>query len=428
MSTQIRVQSLAAGGEGIGRLEGDGQVVFVYGGLPGDLWQGQTRPLGRKALKLVAAERLEDGPHRIDARCGSRPSCGGCDWHELAPVEALGAKRQVLVDCLERLANYTPSIDVESLEIKGAVTGRYRVGLKVGEQGLAYSAHASHELVPLIQCEALAPALESVMLNVSSNLHRLPPGIIAVQASLSADGRHCAARLTVSDVLTPPAIKHLCQAVLRETALDGVWVVTDQGVVEAGQVRLSGLIATGFSKRYRLRGGGFHQAIPAVNEALVRVVVAEAKAQRRQRIVDMHGGAGNFGLVLAGKGADVTISETDPHTCDDLKLNAEAFRGRGVVHVAEMKGAQALLRCSKRGPVDAVVFDAPRTGDSEGAKVIAAVRPKRVVALGCDPATFARDLKLMGIGERYRLTRLGLWDAFPGTHHSESLAVLELIT
>ena len=265
------------------------------------------------------------------------------------------------------------------------------------------------------------------MLNVSECLDSLPPGLVSVQASLSADGRRCAARLSVVDGLTSAAIKHLCQMVVRRTALDGAWLVHEHQIVEAGETRLSGLIATGFSKRYRLRGGGFHQANPGVNEALVRTLVSELAPKRRQRIVDMHGGAGNFGLVLAGKGADVTISEIDPWACQDLKANAASFRGRGIVHVAEMSGAQALKRCSRRGRVDAVVFDAPRIGDVEGAECVAAVKPKRLAVFGCDPSTFARDLKIMGLGTRYRLTRLGVWDAFPGTHHSESLAVLELV-
>ena len=145
----------------------------------------------------------------------------------------------------------------------------------------------------------------------------------------------------------------------------------------------------------------------------------------RSRVVDLHGGAGNFGLVLAGKGADVTISEVDRWACEDLLRNRQAFNGRGQVHVAEMSGAQALLRTSRRGRVHAVVFDAPRVGDTEGAAMIAQVQPDRVVALGCDPATFARDLSIMGLGRTYRLTQCGLWDAFPQTHHFESLVVME---
>jgi 23S rRNA (uracil1939-C5)-methyltransferase len=242
---------------------------------------------------------------------------------------------------------------------------------------------------------------------------------------LSADSQNCAARLTVEEELTPPAVRHLIQAVVRQTQLDGVWIADDRGALEAGEVRLRGLISTGFGKRYRLRGGGFHQASPEVNEALVRAVVDAARPQRRQRIVDMHGGAGNFGLVLAAKGADVTISEIDPWACEDLALNVQAFKGRGQVRAAEMTGSQALLRCSRRGAVHCVVFDAPRTGDAQGAATVAKVGPHRVVALGCDPATFCRDLRTMGLGTEYRLTELGLWDAFPETHHFESMAVLE---
>ena len=427
MSERLRVETLAAGGDGLAR-RADGAAVFIHGGLPGDLWSGTFEPLGRRAFRLVEAERLEDGPQRMPARCPSRPQCGGCNWHELERAASMRAKGGILRDALTRIAGLEAPLAIEQLTPSEPYDGRYRVGLRVTPSGLAYSGHASHDSVVWSRCEALTPHLEVVMKDVSQKLASLPPGLVSVQASLSADGRKSAARLTVIDKLTRPAIRHLCQAVVAETALDGAWVGVDHEVIEAGQTRLSGLISSGVSRRYLVRGGAFHQANPTINKAIVRAVVEAAEAGRRTRVVDMHGGAGNFGLALAAKGADVTISETDPWVFADLEVNAASYRGRGVVHAAEMSGAQALKRCSRRGRVDVAVFDAPRTGDPSGAKAVAEIRPKRVVALGCDPSTFARDLQAMGLGRGYRLERLGLWDAFPQTHHFESLAVLECVS
>ena len=254
-------------------------------------------------------------------------------------------------------------------------------------------------------------------------LANLPPGLVSVQASLSADGRKSAARLTVIDQLTRPAIRHLCQAVVAETALDGAWVGVDHEVIEAGQARLSGLISSGVSRRYLVRGGAFHQANPTINKAIVQAVVEAAGAGRRTRVVDMHGALETSAWRSLQKGADVTISETDPWVFADLEANAASYRGRGVVHAAEMSGAQALKRCSRRGRVDVAVFDAPRTGDPSGAR-----RSLRFDRSGWwrwgVTVDLRRDLQAMGLGRGYRLERLGLWDAFPQTHHFESLAVL----
>jgi 23S rRNA (uracil1939-C5)-methyltransferase len=422
----LRVQRLATGGDGIGFHPDDGRAVFVRGGLPGDLWRGPAKAIGSQALMLVDGERLEDGPLRIAPRCASRPQCGGCNWHEMPAAAALDAKRQFLIDSLRRVAGYEGELACELMEPSGAaVGGRHRVGLKVAKEGLAYMAPGSNKLVPFRKCSALAPELETVMLGVAEALPLLPPGLVSLSASLSADGKSSAARLTLIDGLTVPAERYLCQAVLRETALDGVWMSSDRGAVEHGVVHVKGLIGTGYNKRYRVRGGTFHQASPLINASLLKEVVKACEVERKQRMVDMHGGAGNFGLVLAANGADVTLAEIDPWVVEDLELNVAAFKGRGQVYTAAMNAAEALQRCARRGPVSAVVFDAPRTGDPIGAARIAQVLPRRVIALGCDPASFARDLKIMGLGSSYSLTSLRIWDAFPDTHHSESMAVLE---
>jgi tRNA/tmRNA/rRNA uracil-C5-methylase (TrmA/RlmC/RlmD family) len=263
------------------------------------------------------------------------------------------------------------------------------------------------------------------MVALNGAIAGLPAGLSEVHASLSGDGNTVATRLIVRRETTDEGVRRLCQAMLRVPGIDGAWTDKAGRSVEAGQVHLAGLIATGASKKFRVRGGNFHQSSPPVNAAMVAAARAEVGAGRGDLVVDLHGGAGNFGLAIAPSGADVSIAEIDPWAYEDLARNTAVFRGRGKVRAAALPGDQLLLRIAKRGAVRAVVFDPPRIGDPASARRIAEVLPQTVVAFGCDPATSARDFATMGMGGVYRLTRLSLWDAFPGTHHSEILAVLE---
>ena len=82
-------------------------------------------------------------------------------------------------------------------------------------------------------------------------------------------------------------------------------------------------------------------------------------------------------------------------------------------------------RVSQQISTDLVVLDPPRTGAGPAViGYVAAMRPRRVVYVACDPAALARDVKAAA-NHGLRLTHVEAWDAFPMTHHVECLAVLE---
>jgi 23S rRNA (uracil1939-C5)-methyltransferase len=428
---EIEITALAAGGDGIGRHPIDGKVVFVPGGLPGDRVSADLAAAGKRGWRARHLERVGSGAERVAPTCAHRPACGGCDWHELAPPAQARWKRQILTDALIRIGGFSSEV-VERCEVLAAAApsvGRFRVRLAVDKRRMAYHRAGSHELVPIDGCAALAPELDRVLRRVNEMLRTMAPGLAGIGAGLDAERQRVALRLYYDGAeVTASGVHNACRLLHEVEGVEGVWCALEGKTISVGDPWLTGLIATGAKGgRYRVRAGNFYQADPGINAAMVAAVVEAGGTLRGKRLVDLHGGAGNFGLALAARGADVTIAEVDPFALEDLGRNAERFRGRGKVYVAEMPGAQALARQARRGEVALAVFDAPRGGDRTGAEAVAKHRPKRVVVFGCDPATFARDLKIMGLGEGYELSRLGLWDAFPGTHHFEALAVLERV-
>src|ERR671932_1908807 len=98
---ELRVDSLAYGGNGVARL--DGFVVFVRRGLPGDRVRARVTKVKRNHAEALATEVLEGGPARVEAPCAHYPACGGCRFQDLAYQAQVAAKAAQVADALRRL-------------------------------------------------------------------------------------------------------------------------------------------------------------------------------------------------------------------------------------------------------------------------------------------------------------------------------------
>ncbi|MBV8599040.1 MAG: class I SAM-dependent RNA methyltransferase, partial [Actinobacteria bacterium] len=99
---QLRIDSLAYGGNGVARL--DGFVVFVRRGLPGDIVRARVTKVQRRHAEAVVTEVVEAGPARVDYPCGHFPACGGCRFQDLSYDAQIAAKHAWVEDSLRRIA------------------------------------------------------------------------------------------------------------------------------------------------------------------------------------------------------------------------------------------------------------------------------------------------------------------------------------
>src|SRR5215218_11414379 len=102
---ELRVDSLAFGGNGVARL--NGFVVFVRRGLPGDRVRARVTKVQRRHAEALATEVLSPGPARVDAPCAHYPACGGCRFQDLAYEAQVDAKEAQVADALRRLGGVT---------------------------------------------------------------------------------------------------------------------------------------------------------------------------------------------------------------------------------------------------------------------------------------------------------------------------------
>jgi tRNA/tmRNA/rRNA uracil-C5-methylase (TrmA/RlmC/RlmD family) len=181
------------------------------------------------------------------------------------------------------------------------------------------------------------------------------------------------------------------------------------------------------ARKWRIGDGDFWQVHPALPEALVESVLEFGQPRPAQVWWDLYAGAGLYSAFLGeavGPGGSVEAVET---SFIALRTARRALHDLPNVHLHGADVAAWLSVTHGPGP-DGVVLDPPRAG--AGAKIVNAIaqagRPT-VVHVACDPVALARDVSLFA-GHGYRLDALRAFDAFPMTHHFETVALLNHVS
>ncbi|WP_026361140.1 class I SAM-dependent RNA methyltransferase [Amycolatopsis nigrescens] len=392
---ELEVGPVAHGGHCVSRV--DGRVVFVRHALPGELVRADvTEDKGGSFCRADAVEVLRPAAERVTPPCplAAPGECGGCDWQHARPEFQRELKGRVVAEQLSRLAGIEREVEVEALP-GGSLGWRSRVRVVAGADGRAgLRAHRGHRVIPLGEtgCAIAVPgALDDV-------LARKWRPRLEVEVTLDGAGRTHLRELEVARGKTKT--RELKGGVAFERAAGRAW---------------------------RLQAHGFWQVHPAAAETLAGVVGEWAQAPADGVAWDLYAGVGLFASVLAGQvgtAGSVLAVESGRRAVTDGERNLAdlpqvRWLGGQVEHVLA-GAADASAR------PDVVVLDPPRKGAGRAVvETIARGTPARVVYVACDPAALARDLATFA-GHGYRLAGLRAFDAFPMTHHVESVALLTL--
>lgn len=391
----VDVGPIAHGGHCVARL--DGQVVFVRHALPGEQVRIQITEQGKRFLRADAVEVLRAAPGRVEPPCALAGVCGGCDFQHARPDTQRGLLTDVVREQLQRLAGITWAGEVEAVEptlgwrtrMAWAVTPDGRPGLR---------RHRSHDVVPVDDCPIAHPDLPDVT--------RQRWDAPTVEAIVSSTGE----RLLVTDASITDD---------TEAAVDGV--VADDGMVRGGSAHLTERV---HDRDFRVTGSGFWQVHPAAAATLVDAVCAVADVHPGDTVLDLYAGVGLFTSFLAdaaGPAGQVLSVEADRGGHADARRN---LHDRPTVRLVADTTERALHQSQRGERADVVVLDPPRTGAKKAVVAIAALQPRRIVYVACDPAALARDVASWA-EHGYTLTGLRAFALFPMTHHVECVAVLE---
>jgi 23S rRNA (uracil1939-C5)-methyltransferase len=429
---------LLANGQAVGRC--DSMVVFCFGPLPHERARVAITVVKQKYAVAEMLQLLETSPERVQPFCAVFGTCGGCQVQHLRYAAQLGWKKAVIRSALERIGGFR-QIDLRE-PVAMAQPRAYRNKMALVVKGgpalptLGFYRQRSHDAVPIDGCPIVAPQLDEYI----SKLNGARGEATIAQALQQA--RHLVARaarasdravLTITTTRESSAVARAAPALLEALPrLAGVTnsfdlsgenaIVGRRHRVVAGSAEIEETIV---GIRYRVSPSSFFQ----VNVEMVGRIFEYLQPQlaNGMRIVDLYCGAGTFALFFAAHGCRVVGIEENAGAVAEARANAGLNDLHEQVDFLQGRVEQAIAGAEARGALDraeVAFLDPPRKGSDEATLgAIAEARVPTVWYLSCDPATLARDLKLLA-SKGYRLGAVQPFDMFPQTGHVEALATL----
>jgi 23S rRNA (uracil1939-C5)-methyltransferase len=399
-----------------GFVEGErGGTVLVDGAIPGELVEAQLHGKSGGVWRARVVEVLEPSPDRVVPPCPYVPACGGCDLQHVAYERQLSLKREVVLDAMRRQDVRLP----EDVPVHGmADPWRYRrrgefhvVPGEAGmvDAGLGFNRARSWRPIAVDDCLIHHPTITGSLPARRTRVRRGGRnGLSVLQLTVGGGGRDLLVRARPQDALDPAVLDELAL-----TAGDEVAWHTGAISVEWG------------GREFRVEPETFVQVNAGQMEVLYARVLDALGDLEGRRLVDAYAGIGTLGIALAAGGAEVLCIEESRASARlgllNARLNGVEDRVRYVARPVE----QALAAIAEAGSVDAAVLDPPRAGCATPVTGwLALAGPPLIVYVSCDPATLARDLRLLSVSGPYGVERLAIVDMFPQTLHVECVATL----
>jgi 23S rRNA (uracil1939-C5)-methyltransferase len=438
-SAWLRIESIDLEGQGVAHTA-EGKVVFVEGALIGE--EVQVRVHRRKnnweQASVVALRRASS--QRVTPQCPHFGVCGGCKIQHLNPAAQVATKQRALEDSLWHLAKVKPEQLLRPME--GPAWGyRYRARLSVrhvvkkGQVLVGFHERKSSYVADMSSCEVLPPFLSALLLPLREMVagmdqrDRLPQIEVAVGAEVTALVLRHLEPLSDADLdrLRQFAARHGVQWWLQPKGPDTAHRLDADGPELAYELPEFGI-------RMPFKPTDFTQVNHHVNQAMVARALRWLDVRPHERVIDWFCGLGNFTLPLATQAREVLGLEGSETLVQRARDNARLNR------VSAQFGARNLFELTAQdltdlGAADKWLIDPPREGAFALAKAVAelhaagesaaAVLPRRMVYISCNPATLARDAGLLVHQAGYRCLAAGAINMFPHTAHVESMAVFE---
>jgi 23S rRNA (uracil1939-C5)-methyltransferase len=403
-SATLKIASIAAGGDGVGRA--DGVVVFVPRTAPGDL----ARVRLARAKRFARGELLSlevPSPARVEPPCRhyTDDRCGGCQIQHLSYEAQLEAKRAIIGDSLRRIGRRDVSDpEVEPSDLPWRYRRKLTLHLRRTRDGWIAGLHPYDDPVAvfdLADCPITDARVLAVWRELRSAFDALPAErALRVAVRLLDDG---AAVTVEGGHVWRTADDFFASA----PSLTELWWRPEEGTARRVAARSAESRA----------GAAFVQVNARVAARIRDELLSRVRARTPERVVDAYAGSGTTAIPLVEEGRTVVAIELDRSAVDRMRPHfvapSAAIAGRVEDHL------------ERHLPADVVILNPPRAGVDE--RVTATLERNRASVRGlfyvsCDPATLARDLsRLPG----YRLVAVRGYDMFPQTAHVETLCELE---
>lgn len=378
------IEDVAFLGEGLAHLGDD--PVYIANAIPGERVVAEITRKGRRFLEADLKEVLEPSPHRVKPPCQYFGACTGCQWQHMDYPYQLELKHRLVVDHLERVGQFRDPPVPPTIGCENPWAYRNHARFTVRQGQLGFVNRATRRFVRIDECMLMDNGVNNLLAELQEK---------------------CSETSQLSIRYGPGTGDWLIQPTLKSTEIG----------MATGQEFYKDEV---MGRPFRVSSPSFFQVNGRQAERLIDLLWARLNLSGVETVVDAYAGVGTFASVLASRAKLVIAIEESSAAVKDARENLADLPN---VELVLARTETALAEMTARP--DRVILDPPRTGCHEDAlRALIRLLPPRVVYVSCDPASLARDLRIL-CQDAYELLEVQPIDMFPHTHHVEAVATLQ---
>ena len=467
---EVEILDLGDKNQCFGRLD-DGMGIFVQGtAAVGDTVMAEIFKIKKKYLVSRFRELVKPSPHRIEPTCPYFGLCGGCKWQHMDYPEQLRLKRKQVQDALEHIGGfagiecepclpapelfgYRNKMDFSFTDLRYLTTGE--IGLEPGEHdkpldfALGFHAPGCYaKAIDLDHCD-LSTEEMNIALNTTRAFCLRHKEELPIYSTRSHTGelRNLMVRQggntgdfmvnLITSTHKPKLMQELCEdlkAALGESLTTFVNNTTtakntasfgEKEFVLHGPGHITDRLG---SYTYRISANSFFQTNTAQAETLYLKILETARLNPADVVYDLFCGTGSISLFASGHCKKVLGVELVENSVNDARENAKRHNVENCEFIQlDLKDIKHIEQDMRDfGHPDVVITDPPRAGmNPKAVKMLLKIAPAAIVYVSCNPASLARDGKMLCEEGQYQLVYCQPVDMFPQTNHVESVARFE---
>ena len=464
---ELRVEHFGSEGKSVARV--DNFVVFVRGGIPGDTVTGRLIRVSKKFAEAEIAGVVVPSPLRVTPRCRFFGVCGGCTWQHLSYQGQCDFKRLQVADALERIGGFTGVPVLPTMGAEDVFFYRNKMEFSFGTRWLtreemeharrsgkednppdrfALGLHIPQRfdrVLDIDECHLQSPASTAIVNTVRAFCRERNLSVYSTTTHTGflrnlviREGKQTGEVMVnlVTSEEHDPTLRALCAALLQEvpaitTIVNNITIRKSQVAVGEREIVYAG---SGFiterigRRRYRISANSFFQTNTVQAERLYDTVRRMAALRPGDVVFDLYSGTGTIALHVADDAAAVVGIEAVASAVEDARKNAAENGVNNCTFVLGDLKDRLVGETARPGDTpapDVILVDPPRAGmHPKVVEKILEMHPRRIVYVSCNPATQARDAKLLCEGGVYGVDEAQPVDMFPHTTHVENVLSL----
>ena len=437
---ELKIESLSSTGEGIATYEG--VKVFVDGALIGELVEAEVSKVCKNYLKANLKKIIQRSPSRVEPICPHFEICGGCQIMHLSYDQQLQIKTDKVSNALVRIGKLDNIAVLPCTSSPEQLNYRNKVQMplqsKAGKLQLGFYQKKSHDLVEVERCYIHTALGSQIYEFVKEKLkksdydsinHRgLLRHILIKSAPVNQQSLLIFVIFKPKDNLELNQLKILAKEVYQKfPELKGVLINknstrTNKILSDYYQTWLGDSFITEkiLNLSFKISAASFFQVNAAQAANIYQKALDLANLTGNETVLDAYCGVGTLSLIFAQKVRKVWAVEVVVEAIENCRKNAQANKISNV-NFECIKSENYFKNLPE---VDLILLNPPRQGCmQEVLTQIIKHKVAKIIYISCDPATLARDLKLLVDGG-YKIGVIQPFDMFPQTMHVETVTVL----